>query len=221
MKLLQLNQLLSAVMLCFISLGSFASQSSVANKFYLGVDWQVATLHYDESHKGIIINNYRYMLGNGDSSTGGMGSFGGRVGYRWNTIGVEAGYNSGKSSISTAGNAYYSGYGIYGKNNNIYIDIYKFLPIYSFFELKAMLGMGRVNSRLYGSGYYWTYPSSKIYSSESISSNKIKPRFGAGVQFNLYGRISMDLMYKYQGGNDLYKNSQSLGLGLNYHFQIK
>lgn len=206
----------------FVSLDSSAIQSLVSNKFYVGID----------SQRMIFINSNNYIpeLGTSPSMGGSavslMPGIGIKSGYRWDNIGVEVGYTfsylSANGSYSTDYvNRYAIDYtSVTRINSNIYLDSYYYYPFSNALELKAMLGVGRVHSKISGYGTQEFYNSGIIrYIHGSASgSGSIGLRVGAGVQYNINNHFSVDGMYKYQKCNYLYNHMVSLGIGASYHF---
>lgn len=195
-----------AVSLMSVSSLAFAGQM---NKFYVGADYSYNMFTTNKAtEKSYITPPSTFMKRhlNGLTLKGG---------YRWTCLGLEIGHTFMQDVKYKFANGT-----IDQKNYNNYIDAYYYHPLMRNLDVKAMVGLGALTTKMETNssstinGSFFTFTTSS-HKEENYTS--IKPRAGVGLQYYFAKCLSADVMYKYQSGNKIYSNMNTVAVGVNLH----
>jgi len=185
------KQLFAGALAIALALPSAAFASKVDNKFYAGVDGQFNIMTLDDDVNDNVI----------DKNLWGVGA---ALGYRWTCLGLEVGYTHLQSKDYMNDILKIEGY-------NVYLDGYYYHELTKDIDFKAMVGVGRLETKAKGPLV------AAITGDSSDSEAKVKPRAGLGLQYNVTENFSVDAMYKYQSGNSFYTNMNTFSIGAKVH----
>jgi opacity protein-like surface antigen len=210
-----LNKKIGLVAL-ILSLGvssAFAHTHAPKDKWYVGADVQGNKMNVDSDMERITTNGTSFK-----DSLAGVSVFGG---YRWDCLGAELGFTY-LSKVNYTGTLVSGGttlgaVSLSQKNYNAYIDGAYYYPLLSNLDLKAILGVGYLTTRF--SGTPVINSNGTITAANGTTSfRKLGVRAGLGLQYYFSECVSSSLTYRYQTGNQFYKNMQTVALGVAYHF---
>lgn len=142
------------------------------------------------------------------------------VGYNMYNFGFQAGY----THLNAITYPYYgspvTGINFYAKQkgNNIYLDFIYFCQLSCRNVIQASVGVGSLKTYI---DYYFTSTEALTAGSFfdfQVKNSRIGPRAGIGWQYIIDRNWAVAFNYRYQLGNALYQNMQTIALGINYYF---
>ncbi len=197
---------LCTICMCLLCTSVFANQK-IKPVYYQNIFLGISFDHNDFSSPiNESIDSTYYLFTYNNYKVWGYSIIGGK---RWGHVGLQIGY----SFLPTAKESFYNINSTF-KHYNQFADALFFYPINELCDLKSLLGIGLMHSKI--SGYYVTeYPTTTNYF--NLSRNQFSPRFGLGAEYKIRANVNMDVMAKYQRVSFLYRNDIIISVGVFYH----
>ena len=208
---MNIKQVALAVVIASLSVSSVYAHAP-REKTFIGVDLQANRL----PTKSNLAADFS-LVNKAKKNPGGVSIF---AGHRWQDFGAELGFTymgyHKETGVLSNGNVTLTGSEKL-TNSNIYLDGNYYFAISPEFDLKALVGIGYLRTRVDLNGKLVVNGVTVANGSDKNTASRAGIRVGLGGQYYFTNHFSSSLMLKYQAGNKVYKNMKTLALGFAYH----